>query len=507
MRKLLSIAFMLMLFACSSDDPDPEVIKKEFDEAVKALTYLDQESELTTPHELETEEEESRDGESEYECSVTRYKASPGFSELFLLDPTSDVIYPGALIKGESVTTGEYIPIIADRAPITISISLENIGGTPKADVENPTLSSVRAAIVDILNSNVNGNTPAKISFEIQEVHSSEQLKLAIGANYSNSFASVSGSFDFNKEEVRSRVIVKFLQVYYSLDIDTPRNPSDLFQAPPDLSDLGSVSPMYIATVTYGRMVLFSAESSKSTTEVKAALNAAFNAGVHEGDISISTEYQKVIEETNIKALVLGGSGSSGSKVVNGIEGLKEYISEGGDYSKDSPGAPLSYKMRYLKDNAVGKVILTTEYSLRQCSLNYPQYRFEIKSLLCSSCEDGDGSNGELYGSLYAEANYGGSVVERIDWSTGHLSLSNGGSNNINSAKIVELYKPNYELDNFKIGGSMKESDFGCPFDCDDNFGSHYNIVYLKDLTFADMEYEVNFNGAVKAYFIITRLK
>jgi hypothetical protein len=97
--------------------------------------------------------------------------------------------------------------------------------------------------------------------------------------------------------------------------------------------------------------------------------------------------------------------------------------------------------------------------------------------------------------------------VERIDWSTGHLSLSNGGSNNINSAKIVELYKPNYELDNFKIGGSMKESDFGCPFDCDDNFGSHYNIVYLKDLTFADMEYEVNFNGAVKAYFIITRLK
>lgn len=512
MKNILSYTLLLLLCACTgTDEIDIEALKKEFDTEVKSMPHMQQEAELATPQELGEDEDETRDGESEYECFVKRYKAAPGFSEMFLLDPTSDVIYPGALIKGETITTGEYIPIVADRAPITISISLENIGGSPKAIVENPSLSQVRSAIVSILNSNVTGNTPAKISFEIQEVHSSEQLKIAVGANYSNAFASVSGSFNFNKENTRSRVIVKFLQVYYSIDIDTPKKPSDLFENPPSVGSLGSVSPMYISTVTYGRMVLFTAESSKSSTEVKAALNAAFDSGVQSGEIDISLEHKKVIEETSIKAMVLGGSGSAGSKVVNGIEGLKAYIIEGGDYSKDSPGAPLSYKMRYLKDNSIGKVILATEYSVRQCALSYPQFRIEIQRILCSSCNDGDGSQGELYGNLYARVSFGGTILpEQVAWNRGRnnvLGLSNGNSANLNIAMITELYKPNYELDYIEIGGSIKEADSGGIFDPDDDYGSGYKRIFLKDVNFTDNEHEINFKGAVKAYFVITRLK
>jgi thiol-activated cytolysin len=418
------------------------------------------------------------------------------------------VIYPGALIMGETVATGEYIPIVADRAPFTLSISLENIGGSPKATVQNPSLSNVRAAINQILKSNVTGATPAKISFEMEEVHSSEQLKIAIGANYSNAFVKVSGSFDFNKEEIRSRVVVKFLQIYYSLDIDTPAKPSDFFNTPPKISSLGSTSPMYISTMTYGRMVLFTAESSKSSTEIKAALHAAFNAGVHDGSIDISTEYKKIIEQSSIKALVLGGSGDSGTKVVSGIEGLKEYIQDGGNYNKDSPGAPLSYKMRYLKDNSVGKVVLSTEYAIRQCELNYPQYRIEIKSIKCRSCEDGNGSNGEVFGNLYADINYGDELVDNIAWNSGgNISMSNGSFHNINLAKIIDLYKPDFELDNIKIGGYIAEDDYGCPWDCDDIYGTRSSTIYLKEINFEETEYELNFSNAVIAYFIINRLK
>ena len=83
------------------------------------------------------------------------------------MDPKSDVIFPGAIVKGESITTGEYIPIITDRSPINISVSLQNISGNPSRTVENPSLSSVRTAINEIMWSDVTGATPANILFTI----------------------------------------------------------------------------------------------------------------------------------------------------------------------------------------------------------------------------------------------------------------------------------------------------------------------------------------------------
>jgi len=164
--------------------------------------------------------------------------------------------------------------------------------------------------------------------------------------------------------------------------------------------------------------------------------------------------------------------------------------------------------MRYLKDNSVGKVILSTEYSLRTCELNYPQYRIEIIRLFCKSCNDGDGSKGEVWGELYAEVHQGADIIDRIDYSTnGTIGISNGNSKDINSAKIVELYKPDYELDNIKIGGWMKEDDFGCPFDCDDNYGSDTETIYLKNIEFVDTEYVLSFKGAMEGYFSVYRLK
>ena len=82
--------------------------------------------------------------------SVKRYKAAPGYDELFLMDPITDVIYPGAIIKGEIIPTGEYIPIIADRKPVTISVSLQEIAGSPST-VDEPKLSTVREALNNIL--------------------------------------------------------------------------------------------------------------------------------------------------------------------------------------------------------------------------------------------------------------------------------------------------------------------------------------------------------------------
>jgi thiol-activated cytolysin len=130
------------------------------------------------------------------------------------------------------------------------------------------------------LSSELTGATPARISFEIQEVHSVEQLKLAIQGNYNGSKVNISAGFDFNKQDVRSRFLVRFLQIYYTIDIDLPTQPSDFFETMLGLEKLGSSSPVYVSTVTYGRMVLFTVESNYSSSEINAALNAAFSSAV-----------------------------------------------------------------------------------------------------------------------------------------------------------------------------------------------------------------------------------
>ena len=44
-----------------------------------------------------------------------------------------------------------------------------------------------------------------------------------------------------------------------------------------------------------------------------------------------------------------------------------EEIKTGGEYSKDSPGKPISYNLRYLSNNKPLKIVKSTDYTVRDC--------------------------------------------------------------------------------------------------------------------------------------------
>lgn len=495
--KIICIWGVLFLLSCEKDKIDPQ----RFDELVSALEFLNQPDEIPVP--IEVEVIDTAEASGDYVCSVKRYKAAPGYDELFLMDPTSDVIYPGAIIKGESIPTGEYIPILADRKPMTISVSLQNIAGSPSRTIEQPKLSTVREAINDILSADVTGATPAKVSFEIEEIYSEEQLALAVGGNYKNSFVSVAGSFDFTKQDIRSRLVVKFLQIYYTIDMDLPQQPSNLFQTFPDMASLGSASPLYVSTVTYGRMVLFTVESSYSSFEMNAALNATFSSGVQSGSIDVSSQYSNMINNSSVKAYILGGSGSAAVQGVNGIDGIINFMTSGGDYSKESPGAALSYKLRYLKDNAVANIILTSEYNVRQCQRIFSNYLVELWQIECVDCDDA-GSEAEMYGWLAVTVpgsdpvylwNVGESSAQRVIPDIGGFLDINTNTNFTLTHASAESY--------IILSGHLLEDDLTG----DDNLGWATKDVYLDE--FNGSFIYLNFNGdgnIAKAAFRISPL-
>src|SRR5688572_20025638 len=128
----------------------------------------------------------------------------------------------------------------------------------------------------EILAARVVGNTPANVYADIDEVHSFEHLALALGVDVDWLACGVEASLEFDSTDVRSRYVIAFTQTYYTVDVAPPGAPSDFFDHEVDLHEVEAAfddePPVYVASVSYGRTVLFTITSELSADEVGAAL-------------------------------------------------------------------------------------------------------------------------------------------------------------------------------------------------------------------------------------------
>ena len=238
----------------------------------------------------------------------------------------------------------------------------------------------------------------ANMSFTIEQANSEQQLNLALRASYKGGGVNVKGGFDFSNKKVKTRLVAKFIQSYYTLDMDLPNKPADLFDADVDRSLFGAFMPMYVSTVTFGRMALFTIESELSESEVRTFLNASY-ANVKG---SVSADFNSLQAKSTMKVYILGGSGANASATINGFDDFKKYITEGGNFSKTSPGAPISYKLRYINDNKVGKIVFAASYPIVTAIPRTDNIVYDIKALMehMKINASDAGGNVELYGTV-----------------------------------------------------------------------------------------------------------
>lgn len=481
---LYGLFFISILFSCngcSSDSIEDEVGKEisgeELVEVNNLLTSLKNfEQPEASDEELIEEVSKEREGQKN-ECVVNKYKMAPGFNEMILLDPTSDVIYPGAMLKGESIPTGEYIGITGNRAPITLSVSLENLNGKPSVYIESPNVNTVRTGVKDMLQQGVTGSASAKVNFTTEEVYSEEHLSIALGASYSKGKNSISGSFNFNSSEKKHKYVIKYLQVYYTIDltIKDSENPGKLFASSPNLN---STSPVIVSSVKYGRMLIYTVETNSKFTDTQAAFNAAFSGGNAGGN----GEYQSFWNSSTVKALVVGGSSGDAAQVVSGPEGVYNYITEGGEYSADSPGAPLGYTLRYIRKGfPVANVVLSSEYNIRTCYEAYHRFYIGLHGIKPKKHE-GE-TNLEIYGDTEIGIYQDGNMIKEFKKhyiADPALKVEEDEFVGINDKFAeVELYKPNLDIDYIKLYAKFYESNGA--FD-PEYFGKETKKVYLKDV-------------------------
>jgi hypothetical protein len=92
---------------------------------------------------------------------------------------------------------------------------------------------------------------------------------------------------------------------------------------------------------------------------------------------------------------------------IDSYDKLMDFIKSGGNYSKESPGAPIAYKLNYLKDNSPARMSYTTDYEVKQCTRVSQKVRVSLNSIFVDSAGGDAGSDLELYGNVSAEGSDG----------------------------------------------------------------------------------------------------
>ncbi len=313
-----------------------------------------------------------------WSCTETNYSLTNEPSKFVVVDPNADVLWPGSLVQGKSLASGLLDPIPVKRAPGTITLTIAGgASATFSRTMPEASLSSATQAMNDILGG-YNGGTPSKFSFTSESVYSSDQMRVSVDANVTSETWSASGSLTFDSSTAKSHYLIKFSQEYFTMAFQPPEGAHGVFDPSVTSDDLkpyvgAGNPPVYVASVTYGRIFYLLFESSAKQTDLEAAVKAAYNGAAIGASGAVSAGDESIINDSTVTAYGLGGDAKAAIKAATGsnqFEQIGAFLTEGADFSPQSPGVPISYTVRYLGDSSEVKLGLTTDYTAKNCVPN-----------------------------------------------------------------------------------------------------------------------------------------
>ena len=382
-RPSLALAVLLVLVACGGPG-GPGGPVGSVDAFVAALPAWE---EVSPPVQDTTGEpvgdpvndEETVDGLL-YVCSTTPYSMAKNPSEMALFNPDASVLWPGALIRGDSHLVSGSLELLAlsreRRAPLGISIQGGGVLGIPagvSTIVDQPVGSTIREGInqlvVNALESNVAGGAGAS-SFTSVESHSTDQTLVSLGLDARYLGAAASARLDYSKDASQHTYTAYFVQRLFTIAVDLPERPSSLFADGVGAADLQSLGisasnlPLYIDSVSYGRILMFSFTSSDSREQIEAALEFSYEAPAGGVEGYSEVQLRQTLSNASIEVFALGGPNTGVQALIRDGD-LRSYFEEDMAINQVEP---ISFTIRNLGDNRLAKVGDTTTYDVRTCS-------------------------------------------------------------------------------------------------------------------------------------------
>lgn len=433
-------------------------------------------------------------------CSKQKYSLTKTPNQLVAINPFADTLWPGSLIQSKSLMEGILNPVpLGERSAgsITMAIATDTTGVFSK-EIAEPSLASTTEAIKEILNTNINIDTPAKFYYKLTQVYSNKQLAVALGLHVDTPFNfDIQTSLNFNSKEVKNRILIDFTQEYYTIAYAPKHGIKGFFNQTVDPLDLeafmGEGNPLaYISSVSYGRKIFLLFESDASMSDLESAIKASFKGyGVTVGgDLAIKNK--KVLSQSQVKAYVIGGNAEDALDALNTLDeesggtivNLKQLMAEGANFSKGNPGVPISYTVRHVKDASQIKLVLNTDYEAKECSpvssVNNPMVwtlKVSLEEVAIdkenSFCDFGD--EGEFSSCLKVAIDGGEELSVFCNNETRKAKpgqvLSYGQSNH---SALIDV--PQSPGKNITISGHVHEQDFGDSYEEVINFSKTFTL-------------------------------
>jgi hypothetical protein len=291
-----------------------------------------------------------------FECTNYEHDVTKNYDQILWLGGVTSAVKPGIVLQGDAFKKGSLQPVPLRRSGATVSIDL---------GIETPTR-AVAEASTATLQEAVSGlqaeadrlpDLPSTLTFNSEEVESSEQLAYSLGvhASYDGlvARAGFEGSFSRETGLTQHTITAKLVQPMYTISFadDQLATPADFFAQ--DLSDadwkkqaeLGTISstntPVFISSVTYGRMLMFTVESTQgeSATDLSAAVRVSAKSFDGGGNFDLSAK--ETLKRSKIQVLAIGGSNQAAAAALTGGD-LSQFFTK----TNATGAVPISFVVR-----------------------------------------------------------------------------------------------------------------------------------------------------------------
>lgn len=315
-------------------------------------------------------------GTMEYTCTYKNYELTRTPDEIVTLSPDVDALWVGSLLQGKGYIGGigtlQQLPI-SKRAPLTLYVDL--LGEDITRTITQPNGAKVQQAVAEIISGlQESGNKfAASTSFTLEESHTVDESLLRIGISARFVKSSIKSQLETSRSMEENTTTVSFYQRLFTLTMVPPERPSDFlsnsftqkdFKWHLDNKNIGSNNlPVYVSSVTYGRVLLFNLTSTAETSEVRAALNASYSALRSGGTFELSAKHKDIFENARLQVVAIGGTKDAAEAAIRSGN-FRTYFDEA---TPLTAAQPLSYSVRTVSDGANASISETTTYNKQTC--------------------------------------------------------------------------------------------------------------------------------------------
>ncbi|MGP1455023.1 MAG: thiol-activated cytolysin family protein [Treponema sp.] len=332
------------------------------------------------------------------------YRIAAAIDENLLIDPESESLYPGVVLAGPGIDDGSYRDITeGKRRKAVYSCSLQ--GAKTKSGTAGtvtgefiPNLADYRNFHNKVLTQKIGYAASISSSYEEIEIKSKSafdaQFKIGVGFAAAGLKAKIGSGFKFKSGEEKKRYLIRFTETFYTVNINPDSKPL-MTDIPKEM--LGESMPVYVSSVSYGRLAYLSIETDKEWKDIKPHIDAVLKCKPNEVSADVSAHIEKLDEMTATNITIIGGSGKSATKLTN----FRDYIVNGG-FSSGNPGQIIKYKLRFLHDNAPAYIKYAELYDTIEkvpLAAKGVALTAQVKSIT-SKVTDGVTLNAEIYGTI-----------------------------------------------------------------------------------------------------------